>query len=43
MIERKRAIRLLSEWRELLQEAIEETEERHLANELFAKHMLRKL
>ena len=35
--------KFMGQWRELLQEAIDEGQERHLAAELFARHMLGKL
>ena len=42
VIHRKSCERILLMWRGALHEAIEEGPERHLANELFAKHMFKK-
>ena len=38
-----RCRKCLRGWKQAYDEAVEETEERQLANELFARHMLRKL
>jgi len=42
VIHRKRCQRILLEWRGALHEAIQEGPERHLALELFAKHMFKR-